>query len=179
MTVINERAVAVAKDVLEHLGVMNVEKGAYVRFLSDGYSDKRPLYESPLYERKGDLQDHLDEVQEKCEVCALGACLLSKARLYDNIDMRKFVAMSPAGFQEIRDMLNDIFDPKSMDLIETAFEKARFDYSYYAFLRGSDEYRELDEAIRFGQQFNCPKRRVTAVMLNIIKNNGFFRPWEG
>src|SRR4051812_10887130 len=72
----NKKAIAIAQDVLLRLRRhLKVVTGAYC----DGYL--------PVSEVKvdADLRENLPVIEKNCEVCALGACLLSKARLYNNV----------------------------------------------------------------------------------------------
>ena len=157
----NEKAVAVAKDVLKHLKALRIAQGYYIN------GDALPVME-------GDLKDNLDTVQKKCRVCLLGACVLSKARLYDNVPLEELLFDSDAGKSlsadedDTRSILQDVFDPEQMDLMEAAFEKTT------CLAEDCTDYALLVQAVDFGNRYEDRYDRVKAVMENIIANNGKF-----
>lgn len=156
----NEKAVAVAKDVLKHLDAMKVKDGHYFELITN---------ERKVRDLEGDLQEHAEEVQANCQVCLLGACVLSKARLYDAVSMEAFRDMEIyCSDDDVRDTLADIFDIDTINCMEAAFEGESFSW-----MRPTS-YRLILEAMKFGNQFADRKECVRAVMENIIANNGRF-----
>lgn len=158
-----EMAVAVAKDVLQMLAEENniqVQTGYYLS------SEYKPI------DLEGDLKDVLPKMTNAgCRVCAIGALLLSKARLYNQVPLRKifYRTFSRWDCEEIAagrcifiELLTEIFSQRTLDLIEAAFEKSG----------GSDKY--LYGAINFGTQYKDDKERLIAIMHNIIDHEGEF-----
>src|SRR4051812_46877020 len=79
------KAVEVAKDVLKHLQDYQLVRGTYLEgYLTD--------VDGPW---TGDLQQHLPAVEAECKMCALGACLLSRARVYDEVPAGEVVQYHP------------------------------------------------------------------------------------
>src|SRR5579862_3956479 len=116
------KAVLVAKDVLKRLRYLNVSTNIYLK----GVLEK-------ALPKNEDLKEHVAEVQKKCQVCALGACLLSKARLYDKVPLSSIGSLEGEdGYWKIYagcdsstrifTLLKDVFDLNSLSLMETAFE---------------------------------------------------------
>jgi hypothetical protein len=161
----NEKGIAVAQDVLKHLDIMKVSEGAYLKLeLASGN-------ESKLTDT-GDLQDQIGVAVQECQVCALGACLLSKARLYDAVPSRVVFRFFQISDDEgIRSLLRDVFDIDTINLIETAFERHIFSWCRH----GSCE-NDLLHAERFGDRHKCPYARMRAIMNNIVVNSGYFVP---
>lgn len=156
----NEKAVVVAKDVLKHLNAMAIKDGHYFQLVTD---------ETEILYREGDLQEHVEEVQAHCTVCLLGACVLSKARIYDTVSMETFREMEICcSDSDVRETLADIFDIDTINCMEAAFEVDRFNW-----MRATD-HKLIEAAMNFGSQFQTRKECVRAVMENIIANNGKF-----
>lgn len=157
------KAVLVAKDVLEQLDALTFEAGRYF------YVDDVTLIENIT----DDLQDCVDEVQKHCKVCARGALVLSKARLFNEVPLMDYVKSNDTIrlFQyDTTDLLKDVWDEEQLDLIEAAFEGDPT-------LLASDVDRDLiDEAVVFGGNYDTRKDRLAAIMENIIENNGVFVP---
>src|ERR1043165_3171280 len=77
-----EKAVAVAKDVIKRLKYLNIETRHY---MCGQIPSKLKISE------KDDLKKHVAKVEKYCKVCALGACIISKARLFDEVPMISLV----------------------------------------------------------------------------------------
>jgi hypothetical protein len=60
-------------------------------------------------------------------------------------------------------------------LIESAFETARFSEKDYVLLSKKD-LELLNSAINFGRGFGDDEERLLAIMKNIVKNKGTFKP---
>ncbi len=113
------------------------------------------------------VQPHLPALRESCSVCAKGAIFLSYIELkneitFDSLDLDRFGSKSSvnADGERICDLLGGAFTPDQLDLIECAFECWDDDV--------------LAEA--FGEKYDDPGKRMTAICRNIIKNNGVFKP---
>lgn len=164
----NKKAVVIARDVLKHLRGLRLREGWYIKgSVCEDISEKS-------------LKEHVDLVQKECEVCLLGACLLSKIRLYDEVDLDAISSRTHkttsfcVDFYVDRDralrLLFDVFSEEQMDLMETVFEKGIVPFFPEA---GEDE---LNRAVAFGQRYKTKKACVKAVMENVIANRGYFDP---
>ena len=166
-----EKAVAIAKDVLEHVQTYHWSRGTY---LSGSWYGGTHL--------TGDLQDHVEEVEKSCTMCLLGACLVSKARLFDAVPLAKLYRSYYDGAyvdhrsinperEAIEPLLQDIFPSLELSKIESAFERRVMN-------DGCDDttanWDLLRGAALFGRRLNDDADRVTAVMENIIANDGIF-----
>jgi hypothetical protein len=173
----SEMAVAIATDVISQLrkrnSKMKVKDGnAYVD------TDFRPE------DTTGDLREILPEMlKTDCTVCAKGALIISKARLFNKVPLKKifperewqnFFGRHIDRLDLIRNcstmsaLLSPIFPRKTADLIEAAFEKTL----YYA----SNSSPTSRKSVNFGLKYPDPKKRLIAIMKNVIANNGDFVP---
>lgn len=105
--------------------------------------------------RDGQVKSKLNSVEKQCNVCALGACMLSHIRLNNAVTYEELDGMR--GY-DIRGHLSDYFDEDQLDLIENCFENIYFSNS--ANLNG-----------QFNKYQN-PSQRLRAIMLNIVRNKG-------
>lgn len=156
-----ERAVAVAKDVLKHLRYLKLQDRVYI----EGKLNKK----FSIYD---DLKQHVTQVEKNCRVCMKGALLLSKARLFNDVLMGEIVdklsfERISASSNEIVRSLDDTFDKKTINLAEVAFER---DFLGILYLQ------EAKNAITFSCKYKTRRQVVEAVMKNIIKNKGNFIP---
>lgn len=172
LTFNRERIVAIASDVLSRVRQYQWCRGTY---LGGILRDTAPL--------EGDLQQHVDAVQQHCELCLLGACLVSKARLFNNVPIgtisrehrpahtAPYVYVS-ADRTDIKKLLKDSFPPLELSKIESAFEcEVMGDEAVFT----DEEMSLLRGAAIFGKQYDDDDAdRVMAVMENIIDNNGEF-----
>lgn len=166
-----EKVVAIAKDVLKHLDVTAVAEGTYLSgriAIPDDFDDK------------SQLQIVEQEITKCCQVCALGACFLSHVRLFDHITLadcdtsvldfsgrRRETVVFRMDLGDIEQPLRDYFDCDELRLIEAAFECDR--------VHAEDLLEEHAMAAeQFGRRHGHPRRRLEAIMKNIIANNGHF-----
>jgi hypothetical protein len=162
------KAVRVASDVLAHLSVYRVYVGRYLQGRVPGIGDKDV-----------DLSCHLAAVEENCDVCALGALLLSKARLYDNIPISSLAAEYSTWRRDaievsgttIRRHLGDVFSQHQLHMIESAFEMCSIVES-----PGLHEECDISDSVAFGRRYNSSRERLGAIMENIVENKGQFKP---
>lgn len=171
-----KKCCAVAQDVLDHLKLLNVARGTYCEGkFPDGVRDS-----------KEQAKKYIDVISKDCKVCAIGACFLSYVRLYNNVTLGQLVG----GYDTIKDDFFDVeyynidhelakvFSQRQLCLIETAFE-----CGYIHFRVDDEDYKDLchdsnefSAAISFGEKYSVPKKRLMAIVKNIIKNNGEFIP---
>lgn len=157
-------AVLVAQDVLKQLRrksvPLNVAKGYYMSF---------PNGDGPSDQDDGDLQACVDDIQKRCGVCARGALVLSKARLFDEVPLYYLNNLQQ---WDTSQLLEDVWDEKQLCLIESAFELGKFE------CYGLSE-KLVYGAIVFGAQFPDSKKRLKAIMENVIENDGVFTVAKG
>lgn len=173
---IRDARVAIARDVLHQLRRRTVP-------LRLGYGTYlRGTLAAPLA-LGDDLRAHADAVQRDCEVCLLGACLISKARLLDAVPLAALasgcddappgqVRRINAGRAATRRGLEAVFDRRCMALMESAFEG--LDMRRPA--DGVITYGDVARAVRFGRRHPDRRAKLRAVMLNVIAHAGRFVP---
>jgi hypothetical protein len=137
-------AVAIAKDVLKHLKLFKPTQGTYVYFSGEEKEEMRGMQ----------AQDHIDQLQKKCVVCALGACFLSYIRLENQVTVGDVYS---GNYSVMMEKLKTAFEPSQLSLIESAFEH---------------DYRESRPWWK-GRPY--PRTRLKAIMANIVKNKGTFK----
>jgi len=156
------KAIAIAKDVLEQLNKMIVASGT---------TYYEPPYDQDYIEDCVSAQDHIDGLTKNCTVCALGACLLSYVRLYNDV---KIWELRRGILSTLNNTVKKIFGMKQMQLIESAFEGQQPMISDFSEQELSDA--EVDAAINFGERYVKSKSKLRAIMKNIIANGGVFKP---
>lgn len=171
-----QRRVAIAKDVIQQieLGKIHPEAGVYIADVKTG-----------------------DDKTVSCNACALGslfACAVNKPELkahvkdFLDVDAEEDIsfAVDSTDAREMRRLLEPYFSLSQLELIETAFECGNVTNSSGL----SESY--LNRAVSFGERYQpeedeygdfdeeeareMDRKRLVAIMKNIIKNNGTFRP---
>lgn len=149
-----EKAVAIAKDVIEQLRLERVV--AACGFGYWGESFRQVVRDNP-----GDLQPHMDEVN-RCEVCALGAMFLSQIRLYDKV----------TGY-DVRLKQSCLLHERLIKEVFTELQHHLIEYSYEGW---QDESPWCGESRRFYNRHPDDNERLQQICLNIIHNDGYFDP---
>ena len=147
-----EQRVAIAKDALAWIeaGALKPRTGAYVS----------PTHDFNL----GDFGKQLrDTVLGQCVTCALGAMFIAKAVRFDECPV---TGVSTFFGSNVRMRLAQHFEIKQIGLIEAAFECCP---SYSPLL-------DPAAAVRFGRKYRSDRNRLTAILCNIIANDGTFVP---
>lgn len=169
-----EKRVLIAKDALElfKLGKISIERGQFVSFDSS-LSVYNYVFE---ISQENELQKLLPKIHN-CKVCALGGLMISKANLYNDcklsVEERDLKYLNPRRIKNI-----PYFTKYQSQLIETAFEMGEGyfgesgDGKYYLILKEKDK----NKAINFGYKYSDDDDRFVAIMKNIIKNKGTFKP---
>jgi len=172
----NPIAEDIARDVLNQLSILRVDRG---RYISGPYEYVEP-------EPSGTMHDHEVYLYERCTVCALGACLLSYVRMHDDVPIQRILAARPqsplksarwsieAASIDVIWELRKVFNQEQLDLIESAFE--RFDMSVHQ--------TNVNAAISFGMHYAKDKDGwpthehavLAAIMRNILEHRGHFVP---
>lgn len=124
------------------------------------------------------LQDVIPNILGKsveCEVCARGAAFLAYVKRFNNVKIGKFFDSDgefSGNDQLVIDQTRKLFGKKQVQLIETAFELRNAESDFEDYL--TVEENEL--AQDFGNQHPREKERLVAIMKNIVKNKGVFKP---
>jgi hypothetical protein len=189
-----ERAIAVAKDVLKSIKRYKaIRTGkAFVKMYSPKTKYKDGKYEDTEVEKiieanKKDSKATAKKLQPYCEVCGLGACLMSVVTLENKF---KFSGLDGQynNMIETDDMvrrLKAVFSMHQMYLIENAFERGRgyFQPSNVWNLDPHVNEKQIEiwessrqAAITFGKKYGAAADRLRAIMKNIIANEGVFVP---
>jgi len=160
------KSVLIAKDVLKQIRFLNVQQGKYLYFNRLGImKDKNSVGES--------LQSLLPELlkQKECTVCGLGACFLSHVKLYNKFDIDSGILYSKeVNSDQMFPVLVKSLGPRNMALIESAFETSDRSSNF----RVTRVEADILAAVRFGRKHRDCSKRLRAIMLNVIKNDGEF-----
>ena len=152
-----QKRVAIAKDVIAQIkcGKFSINAGFFGTIHgADG-------------SRTGDAADQkfLKSKQfTSCEVCAVGAAIVSGIRLFNKVQINdgEITCGSAMG------LATQYFTEQQVRLIENAFEMGNGNFADY-----SDDYIA---AIEFGENYEEDEDRAIAIFTNIIRNKGTFRP---
>ena len=172
-----EKRVFIAKDVIKQIG-----KKKIIAKNTNGYYSTTEFQEAfdklagkEILTTKVELQTVFKNTKQ-CTVCAQGALLLSdilqrnRCKIsyedFDKIDEREF----------IKSRLRSYWSQLQLELIETAFEESIMRYMIPGL-----NIKLYDEAAYFGIKTNTSgnynaDKRLVAIMKNIIKNKGTFKP---
>ena len=161
-----KKRIAIAEDVIASLNTkqLTAATGDYIQL--DNLS------------KDDDFQTAL-ALGQKCTVCALGGLFTCAVKVKNAIETHD-VDDSNYRDQEIKDYLDGIFTRDQLCLIESAFERKNHmddGNNETEDEHGNVVYREpLKSAIEFGSKYKTDKGRMIAIMQNIIKNGGTFKP---
>jgi hypothetical protein len=135
----------------------------------------------------GSVQETLLTKNPKCKVCGIGSLMLSAIRYNNNVNWKKCdwtdsSILDEMDYYDNGDLihsdndenayldasknLNKFFSERQLRLIESAFEVR-------AFHSDNQQYVEAEE---FGQKFINDKKRLLAIMENVVENKGTFKP---
>jgi hypothetical protein len=168
-----EMAVAVAKDVLKSLRYIKAKQG--YRYVRGSRSAVK------LAQNGADSKKTAQELKKTCNVCALGACLLSTVTLYNKFDFNESLRVDRTGktildtdSDRVVKRLSSVFSREQMALIEMAFERNNHSGAIWDHRVNDTVVGQRAEA--FGRQHRSPRERLRAIMKNIVKNGGKFVP---
>lgn len=161
-----QQRVAVAKDVIKQLnnGFLDAREGVYFR------PEFNEIIEIPQ------LDKAITQIKKQgghCTVCGIGGCFVSLVRLGDKVETEEifgvFIEPRDSGDDyKMKQLLRKVFTPDQLSMIECAFER----YTGH----GDAPYQDRIKAAQFGRQYSDSKNRLIAIMKNIIKNKGEFKP---
>jgi hypothetical protein len=163
-----ERRIAIAKDVIEHLDQMNImSKNAYMQ-----------VFEGDFVKNEGTItKEECSLLRDNCEVCARGALFISRIDLFNTVDWTDLDLEYYDPEEEEHDLLSsDItseklegaFSKQDLGLIESAFE-----FNRNHGMREECSRFDSTNAEYFGLQYDNDKDRLRAIMNNIVQNGNF------
>lgn len=169
-----QKRVALAQDVVDQVRAKRFvpERGTWCEF------DDSELSELPT--TSGLQQAFIEKKLEKCEVCALGALMMSTVLFKNKVtvgDMQDSSVLHYDGWSEADEkavnQLHSIFPEAQLRLIELAFELGG---GYFYWNEPESVLDEDTRAVKFGRRYKSENTRIVGIMNNIIKNNGTFKP---
>lgn len=158
-----EQRVLIAKDVIKQLKLRKyiARESIYVEYIPAGGNL--------------DVRSNFDKVDD-CHCCALGSCLLSLTKYNNKFTFNDLDNLGKPVWKE----LAKFFTVNQLTLIEYAFEgwyKTKEDGVGKCHFNPTVEDSELDKCHSFYSIYeNDEKQRLIAIMKNIIKNKGTFKP---
>jgi hypothetical protein len=163
-----QQRVAIAKDVLRTIRFYRHVGGCGYWSLPTDIAISIPKNTS--------LQDHLPKPKD-CGVCALGAAMLSYVKLFNKV--KTDVLFNEHGVVVVEsdttiNVLKRCFSRTQLVDIEAAFEQRANPISMTGAMHDKELFREKAEA--FGRRYPDSRKRLRAIMLNIVKNSGTFVP---
>lgn len=162
-----QKRVAIAKDVLKQIKAKKflIESGNFA-IIRNGIMPDPDVFD------KGYL---LSKEVEACDVCAIGAAIISGIRLFNKVTFNN-PHIDPI---ESWNLIREFFEPEQAVLIENAFEIGcgayNENWSEEEPLPEVDQ-SEIDKAMEFGQEFDNETERAVAIFTNIVQNKGVFKP---
>jgi hypothetical protein len=128
---VRAKRVAVMEDILVRLAArkLHLKRGSYMARSDRKFATSKRAEREIAPEDQ--LQECVDDIEKACDVCLMGAVLLSYIRLYnkvtaeavtgDDLDSYELWELS-TGYDEIRQVLRDVFTPADLGVIEAVFE---------------------------------------------------------
>ena len=162
-----QKRVLIAKDVINLIksGKITPMTGEWVYPSYKDESDDESFQKTFL---KGNVED--------CECCALGSMMLSCTLFKNKVKVNE-VNGGALDYPNLahghrKDVMGfrGVFPDDQCKLIEIAFECG---YGYYG--PGNDG-QISDRAVKFGNKYRTERKRLLAIMNNIVKNKGTFKP---
>jgi len=153
----SDKRKAIARDVILQIKTNKflANRRSYIRFVGEGSPKKYNSMQEFL----------LSEDDSQCSVCAMGAVLMSKARL-GNV-----CGINDTDDDDIIDNLKYIFSARQLRLMEAAFEGGSHHTSTLSAQSPANR-----RAIEFFTKYTHAEERMLAIMNNVIDNNGIFKP---
>jgi len=157
------KRVAIAKDVIKSLSekIIKANSGNYISNARWGLEEDDQIQGTILG-------------GETCNVCAMGAILISKARLCNDVkfsDIQSTTKKARKGGLIVYN-LKGLFSVKQLRLIEVAFEGSVYEEGCNLSQKNIDKAKLIYDKYYFEDE----EINLIAIMKNIIKNNGTFKP---
>ena len=173
--------VHVAKDVIEQLNnsVYKASKGNYISKVNLNTASFYHTDSETTAVPDIDVKTTIDKLKS-CNVCAMGACILSITKFKNKLKWRTLLAHKNfTEYSPVIEMLQSLFSPYQLALIEAAFE-GRYNDSFtdrVAKTLGVRRLSDEDELkCRKFNYLNTDFDNLRLIMQNIIDNKGTFKP---
>lgn len=156
----SQMRVAIAKDAIKQIKSKRfiITTGLY--FWNREQENSR-IFENEVYDRA-----RLRKLK-RCQVCELGAALVSAVRLFNQIE----ISCSSCNEHYIAEMLGRWFSIGQMSMMESAFETDGGN------LLGKNlGSNDMDKCLEFRSLYPNDRARAIAIFRNIIKHKGTFKP---
>ncbi len=165
----SEKRILIAKDVIRHVKTeeYRIRKGVYLDL-------PKKLFSATNANRK--IQSLFGKI-ESCRVCALGSIFMSKCNIADG-QLLGYNDMYSGDYGFFYNTLGKYFSLSQLMLIEAAFETDLSINSLDKFYSDQEKvsHKKMDAAVAFGEKYNKASIRLEAIMENLIKNKGTFKP---
>lgn len=167
-----QKRVAIAKDVLQQIKQKKyiAEAERYVSRIN--FVDAFDSYGE-------DIKSNFKKIKD-CRVCAMGACLMSATKFANKLNFEDVGhSISDLKNEKVQTLFAEIFSPKQLLLIETAFEGNNGGDKVGEEIFEIDSCQYANEKIKcdkFHDKYDNPQSRMIGIMENIIKNKGEFKP---
>ena len=167
-----EKRILIAKDVIKQIELKRylAKSGSYIEL---PYTGKyRTLYNTNL-----DIKQNFEEI-DNCEVCAMGACILSLTKIKNKLNFSDIGGtVTSLNKEKVKSLFNKTFTPRQLLMIETAFEKGttgdKLGREFYNHRLTLDE---IFKCLNYAKKYSSSKSLLIAIMQNIIDNKGMFIP---
>jgi hypothetical protein len=169
-----EMRIAIAKDVIAQIKAKKYNPTNGVWVVSDCGQEYDDWLLTAASSCEVDVQVYTKNIN-KCNVCALGSLFVSAVNKYNNVygtfdSVSTYEVFSSIGTEEKKSPLLRYFSSSQLQLIEFTFEGGMGAFYFY------DNSSTAERAYAFYEQYPDDKDRLIAIMKNIIKNKGIFKP---
>ncbi len=165
----NEQRIRLAQDVIQHLHAKKLIATSNLYIAFGGEDNHEEIVE---LNNHVELKEYAANNEVSCEVCAIGALFISEVMYTNDVSMP---SIKYPESDKLYKRLSNYFKEDQLALIEVAFEMD----SWYAEQRCPGlPQTEIEAAEDFGLEFDGDDDRMTAIMRNMIANNGKFIPPE-
>ena len=152
--------VIVAKDALLQLQLEKYQPKCGVYIDDDLKREIQYLPSQGKANREDSVQPYLNNLNN-CQVCAKGAIFLSSVRAFNDVTVGNF-------YEGAMNKAYSIFGENNLDRIECAFEQWK--------LKNSSNNNKNTKLNKFIDKYPHTNKRLEAILKNIIKNKGIFKP---
>lgn len=160
-----KKVLLVAQDVLDQLktGKYYPSKGLYINF--GWYATLT-----------GDIKSNFEEMQT-CNVCVMGACILSVTHFKNQLQFNDVGKTIEDMSDNVFTLLSDLFKGNQLLLIESAYEGYDSSSTRIGKQLGQTlSDKEIIACSKFFRRYNYNDEKFVAIMKNIIRNEGTFKP---
>lgn len=176
-----EKRVAVCKDALQQIqmGIAVPLQGVYIKVGKNSGGLSKDFLSPEV-----SIQKCIPNMT--CGVCAKGSLLLAHVDIANELKGNRY-SLESMNSDTIVKQLKNTFSKHILNMIETAFEErviGSIDYlENIEIVQGifhPQEYRTPNKkalsCINFGKKYTSAKRRLIAILENVIENKGKFKP---